>query len=70
MKKNGRVYNFDKLEQISGILGMNLVYQNGSYIDLNSSDEPGDRDQYFDWHLVKILDTLTIDKVRNVLCNI
>lgn len=66
--KNNRIYDFDKMDEISDILGMDLKLQNGSYIDRNSDENPINCNSYFDWELVRILDQLTIDKVRNVLC--
>jgi len=66
--KNNRIYDFDKISEISDILGMDLKFQNGSYIDRNSDENPINCNSYFDWEIVRILDQLTIDKVRNVLC--
>lgn len=42
IKSQERVYDFDKIAQISDILELDLRYLcNGSYIDLSSSDSHG-----------------------------
>ena len=69
--KNTRIYDFDKLDQISDLLNMELKYSNGSYIDL-SEDEKEDENlvdctRYFDWEIVEMLDDLSYEDVAAVL---
>ena len=59
--KNTRIYNFDKLDQISDLLNMNLKYSKGSYVDLL------DCTRYFDWEIVEMLDDLSYEEVEAVL---
>ena len=59
--KNTRIYNFDKLDQISDLLNMNLKYSKGSYVDLL------DCTRYFDWEIVEMLDDLSYEDVAAVL---
>ena len=59
--KNTRIYNFDKLDQISDLLNMNLKYSKGSYEDLL------DCTRYFDWEIVEMLDDLSYEDVAAVL---
>ena len=59
--KNTRIYNFDKLDQISDLLNMNLKYSKGSYVDLL------DCTRYFDWEIVEMLDDLSYEEVAAVL---
>ena len=59
--ENTRIYNFDKLDQISDLLNMNLKYSKGSYEDLL------DCTRYFDWEIVEMLDDLSYEDVAAVL---
>ena len=65
--KNTRIYNFDKLDQISDLLSMELKYSNGSYIDLSEDENLVDCTSYFDWEIVKMLDDLSYEDVAAVL---
>ena len=65
--KNTRIYNFDKLDQISDLLNMELKYSNGSYIDLSEDENLVDCTSYFDWEIVKMLDDLSYEDVAAVL---
>lgn len=53
-----RIYDFDELEKISEALGMCLYEKNGCYIDRSSAEDEVNRDGYFNWELVKMLDKL------------
>ena len=65
--ENIRIYNFDKLDQISDLLDMELQYSNGSYIDLSEDENPVDCTSYFDWEIVEMLDDLSYKDVEAVL---
>ena len=65
--ENTRIYNFDKLDQISDLLSMELKYSNGSYIDLSEDENLVDCTRYFDWEIVKMLDDLSYEDVAAVL---
>ena len=65
--ENTRIYNFDKLDQISDLLNMELKYNNGSYIDLSEDENLAKCTGYFDWEIVKMLDGLSYEDVAAVL---
>lgn len=67
-----RVYDFDKLDNISEALGMDLYYDrlNGSYKDRLSSNDPIEMDSYFEWEIIKMLDALSDETVKDFLCTI
>lgn len=62
-----RVYNFDNLEGLSEVLGMDLQLGCGYYIDRNSGDSVAECDTYFDWQLIQLLDQLPEEQVKSVL---
>lgn len=62
-----RVYNFDNLEGLSEVLGMDLELNYGNYIDRSSGDTVAECDQYFDWQLIQLLDELSDEQVEPVL---
>lgn len=62
-----RFYDFNNLEGISDVLGMLLIPSNGSYIDRLSSDDATNRDSYFGWEIVKMLDELSDEEVSEIV---
>jgi len=62
-----RVYDFDNLETLSEVLGMDLQLGCGDYIDRSSGDSVAECDHYFDWQLIQLLDELSDEQVLPVL---
>ena len=62
-----RVYDFDNLEGLSEVLGMDLELGCGCYIDRSSGDSVAECDTYFEWQLIQLLDELSDEQVETVL---
>ena len=62
-----RVYDFDKLDKISEALEMDLYYDNGSYKDRLSSNDPIEMNSYLEWEIIEMLNKLPSNAVRDFL---
>lgn len=62
------VYDFDKMDEINELLGLDLQYIDcRGYVDFNSEGDLKDRDVYFDWMIIQMLDELPDEAVKNIV---